>query len=130
VKQLGGFDVKILGSDLWLWINALGMIIFGLIELFPGTAGVIPGIPFAILKIIIALLTILVAFLERDAGKVNGKAWLLFLGVIMFIMGFIPFFPNLMMGIPDLGLFLNSFKVVLGGITLILIIIEMKQVSV
>jgi hypothetical protein len=129
VNQLGGFDVKILESNLWLWINAIGMIVFGLIELLPATAGVIPGIPFAVLKIIIAFITMLVAFLERDPGKVNVKIWLLLLAGILFVMGFIPFFPNLMTGIPDLGLFLNSFKVVLGGLTFLLIIIEMKQIS-
>jgi hypothetical protein len=109
---------------MWLWINAICLIIFGVIALIPEIAVLIPGIPFAIVKIIVSLVTILAAFLEADVKLVNTKMWLLTVGVILLIMGILPFFPATMGSIADVGNFLNTLKVVLGGITFIVIYVD------
>ncbi len=116
--------MKLVESRLWLWISALTLIIFGAIAFVPEIMALIPPIPFSVVKMIVALILIFVAFLESDMSKVNSKMWLLTLGLILFIMGMVPFFPLLMGGVPEFGNFLNTLKIVLGVLTFIVIYLD------
>ncbi len=116
--------MKLLESRIWLWINALGLVVFGIIALIPEINALIPQDIFALVKVVIALLTIFSAFLEGE--KMNSKAWLIMIGVILLFMGVLPFFPAAMgaMGGADLGAFLNTMKIILGAITFFVIYLD------
>lgn len=129
IVNIGDYSLKPLGSTMWLWINAICLIIFGIIALIPEINALIPGIPFAIVKIIVAIITMLAAFLEADVKLINSKMWLLTVGVILLIMGLLPFFPDTMGDIAGLGVFLNSLKIVLGAITFIVIYVDTMMTS-
>jgi len=119
--------MDILGTKTWIWINGITLIIVGALSLVPETAAIIffdGGTILSIIKIIVAMITLIVAFREKDMEQLNGKLWLLTLGLILLFMGIIPFFPATMGVAPDLGNFLNTLKVVLGGITFLIIIID------
>ena len=116
--------MNILGSKIWLWVNAIGMILLGAISLVPGLVPTELGIPLSVVKIIVAFLTLLAAFWESDAAKVNSKVWLIAIGLILLAMGVLPFFPDAMGAVPTLGDFLNTLKVILGGITFIVIYVD------
>ena len=126
--------MNILGTKAWMWINGITMIIVGALSLVPETAAIIminDGIPLSIIKILVALITLIVAFRETDMEMLNGKLWLLTLGLILLFMGILPFFPAAMtaMGGPALGDFLNTLKVVLGGLTFLVIIIDWSKLG-
>jgi hypothetical protein len=119
--------MNLLGTKAWMWINGITLIIVGVMSLIPDIAVYIMvynGIPLSIIKIIVALITLTVAFRERDIELLNGKLWLLTLGLILLFMGIFPFFPNAMVAIPTIADFLNTLKVVLGGLTFLVIIID------
>ena len=116
--------MDILGSKIWLWVNAIGLILVGAISLVPDLVPAEFGIPLSIVKIFVAFLTLLSAFWESDATKVNSKIWLVSIGLILLTMGVLPFFPLAMGGVPQLGEFLNSLKVILGVITFIVIYVD------
>jgi len=59
----------------------------------------------------------------------NGKIWLLTLGLILLFMGIFPFFPAFMMAFPSFVDFLNTLKVVLGGITFLLIVMDWSKLG-
>ena len=119
--------MNILGTKEWMWINGITLIIVGALSLVPETAAILffdGGTTLSIIKIIVAMITLIVAFRERDMEQLNSKLWLIALGLILLFMGIIPFFP-LTMGVSgDLGNFLNTLKVILGGITFLIIIID------
>jgi hypothetical protein len=117
-----------------MWINGITMIIVGALSLIPAAAAIIMfdgGTILSIIKIIVALITLIVAFRETDMEMLNGKLWLLTLGLILLFMGILPFFPAAMgaMGGPALGDFLNTLKVVLGGLTFVIIIIDWSKLG-
>jgi hypothetical protein len=116
--------MKLTESRLWLWINAITLIIFGAIAFVPEIMALIPPLPFGAVKIIVGLINIFVAFFESDIAKVNSKIWLLTIGLILVIMGMVPFFSLMMGGVPELGEFLNTFKIVLGVLTFVVIYID------
>jgi hypothetical protein len=112
-----------------MWINGITMIIVGALSLVPETWAIIAadgGTILSIIKIIVAMITLIVAFREKDMEQLNGKLWLLTLGLILLFMGILPLVPGAMMamGGPPLGDFLNTLKVVLGGITFLIIAID------
>ncbi|MFW9847354.1 MAG: hypothetical protein ACFFD6_11440 [Candidatus Thorarchaeota archaeon] len=122
--------MNILGTKAWMWINGITLIIVGAMSLVPEIAAIIMvgnAIPLSIVKIIVAVITIVVAFRETDMEMLNGKIWLLFLGVILLFMGVFPFFPALMVDYPTFVDFLNAMKVVLGFLTILLIIMEWSK---
>ncbi|MHA1935052.1 MAG: hypothetical protein ACW97A_07190 [Candidatus Thorarchaeota archaeon] len=124
--------MNILGTKAWMWINGITMIIVGALSLVPETAAIIlinAGIPLSVIKIIVALITLIVAFRETDMEQLNGKLWLLTLGLILLFMGLFPFFPAAMGAIPDIGNFLNTLKVVLGALTFLVIIIDWSKLG-
>lgn len=126
--------MNILGTKAWMWINGITMIIVGALSLVPEAAAIIMfdgGTILSIVKIIVALITLIVAFRETDMEMLNGKLWLLTLGLILLFMGILPFFPAAMgaMGGPALGDFLNTLKVVLGGLTFVIIIIDWSKLG-
>ena len=119
--------MNILGTKEWMWINGITLIIVGALSLVPETAAILffdEGTILSIIKIIVAMITLIVAFRERDMELINGKIWLIAVGLILLFMGILPFFPATMTVAADLGNFLNSLKVVLGGITFLVIIID------
>jgi hypothetical protein len=121
--------MNILGTKAWMWINGITMIIVGALSLVPETAAIIlfdGGLILSIIKIIVAMITLIVAFREKDMEQLNGKLWLLTLGLILLFMGILPLVPGAMaaMGGQPLADFLNTLKVVLGGITFLVIIID------
>ena len=110
------------------------MIIVGALSLVPEAAAIIMfdgGTILSIIKIIVALITLIVAFRETDMEMLNGKLWLLTLGLILLFMGLLPFFPAAMtaMGGAALGDFLNTLKVVLGALTFLVIIIDWSKLG-
>jgi hypothetical protein len=112
-----------------MWINGITLIIVGALSLVPETWAIIAadgGIILSIVKIIVAMITLIVAFKEKDIEQLNGKLWLLTLGLILLFMGILPLVPGSMaaMGGQPLADFLNTLKVVLGGITFLVIIID------
>ncbi|TXT57901.1 MAG: membrane protein of unknown function [Candidatus Thorarchaeota archaeon] len=119
--------MNLLGTKAWMWINGITLIIVGAISLVPEIAQAIPGIPLSIVKIIVAMITLVVAFLENDIEMLNGKIWLLAIGLILLFMGIFPFFPDAMAAIPQIGDFLNTLKVVLGGITFLIMVLEWSK---
>jgi hypothetical protein len=126
--------MNILGTKAWMWINGITMIIVGALSLVPEAAAIIMfdgGTILSIIKIIVALITLIVAFRETDMEMLNGKLWLLTLGLILLFMGILPFFPAAMtaMGGPALGDFLNTLKVVLGALTFLIIIIDWSKLG-
>ena len=126
--------MNILGTKAWMWINGITMIIVGALSLVPETAAIIMfdgGTILSVIKILVALITLIVAFRETDMEMLNGKLWLLTLGLILLFMGILPFFPAAMtaMGGPALGDFLNTLKVVLGGLTFLVIIIDWSKLG-
>jgi hypothetical protein len=121
--------LDILGTKAWMWINGISLIIVGAISLVPEIAALIPAIPLSIVKIIVAMITIIVSFRETDVEMINGKIWLLTVGLILLFMGIFPFFPDAMVAIPTIGDFLNTLKVVLGGITFLLIIMDWSKLG-
>ncbi len=126
--------MNILGTKGWMWINGITMIIVGALSLVPETAAIIMfdgGTILSVIKILVALITLIVAFRETDMEMLNGKLWLLTLGLILLFMGILPFFPAAMtaMGGPALGDFLNTLKVVLGGLTFLVIIIDWSKLG-
>ncbi|MGY5859393.1 MAG: hypothetical protein RTU63_08480 [Candidatus Thorarchaeota archaeon] len=121
--------MNILGTKEWMWINGITLIIVGALSLVPETWAVIAadgGTILSIIKIIVAMITLVVAFREKDMEQLNGKLWLLVLGLILLFMGILPLVPGSMgaMGGQGLADFLNTLKVVLGGITFLIIIID------
>lgn len=119
--------MNILGTKEWMWINGITLIIVGALSLVPEAAAIIMfdgGTILAIIKIIVAMITLIVAFRERDMEQVNNKIWLIAVGLILLFMGILPFFPGTMGVAADLFNFLNTLKVVLGGITFLIIIID------
>ncbi len=121
--------MDILGTKAWMWINGITMIIVGAISLVPEIAALIPGIPLSIVKIVVALITLFVAFRETNQELLNGKLWLLTLGLILLFMGIFPFFPEAMTAIPRIGDFLNTLKIVLGVLTFLVIIIDWSKLG-
>ncbi len=121
--------MNVLGTKAWMWINGISLIIVGVISLIPEIAILIPPIPLSIVKIIVAMITIIVSFREMDPEMINGKIWLLTVGLILLLMGIFPFFPNAMASIPTIGDFLNTLKVVLGGITFLLIAMDWSKLG-
>ena len=121
--------MNLLGTKTWMWINGITLIIVGALSLVPETWAIIAadgGIILSIIKIIVAMITLIVAFREKDMEQLNGKLWLLTLGLILLFMGILPLVPGAMMamGGQPLADFLNTLKVVLGGITFIIIAID------
>jgi hypothetical protein len=117
-----------------MWINGITLIIVGALSLVPEAAAIIMfdgGTILSIVKIIVALITLIVAFRETDMEMLNGKLWLLTVGLILLFMGILPFFPTAMaaMGGPALGDFLNTLKVVLGGLTILIIIMDWSKLG-
>ncbi|MHA1965685.1 MAG: hypothetical protein ACXACG_12105 [Candidatus Thorarchaeota archaeon] len=126
--------MNILGTKAWMWINGITMIIVGALSLVPEAAAIIMfdgGTILSVIKIIVALITLIVAFRETDMEMLNGKLWLLTLGLILLFMGILPFFPAAMtaMGGPALGDFLNTLKVVLGALTFLIIIMDWSKLG-
>jgi hypothetical protein len=124
--------MNILGTKAWMWINGITLIIVGILSLLPDIAVYIMiynGIPLSIVKIIVALITLVVAFRERDMELLNGKLWLLTIGLILLFMGIFPFFPAAMSAIPTIADFLNTLKVVLGGLTFLVILIDWSKLG-
>ena len=118
--------MNILGTKAWMWINGITLIIVGALSLVPETWALIAadgGTILSIIKIIVAMITLIVAFREKDMEQLNGKLWLLTLGLILLFMGILPLVPGAMGGQP-LADFLNTLKVVLGGITFLIIMID------
>ncbi|MFW9800320.1 MAG: hypothetical protein ACFFD9_07785 [Candidatus Thorarchaeota archaeon] len=113
----------------WMWINGITLIIVGAISLVPEIAALIPEIPLSIVKIVFSLVTLFVAFRETDLEKLNGKLWLLTLGLILLFMGIFPFFPEAMTAIPRIGDFLNTLKVVLGALTFLVIAVDWSKLG-
>ncbi|MFW9845017.1 MAG: hypothetical protein ACFFEV_10610 [Candidatus Thorarchaeota archaeon] len=121
--------MNILGTKEWMWINGITLIIVGALSLVPETWALIAadgGTILSIIKIIVAMITLIVAFREKDMEQLNGKLWLLTLGLILLFMGILPLVPSAMgaMGGQPLADFLNTLKVVLGGITFLIIFID------
>lgn len=126
--------MSILGTKAWMWINGITLIIVGALSLVPETAAILfadGGTILSIVKIIVSLITLIVAFRETDMEMLNGKLWLLTLGLILLFMGILPFMPASMaaMGGADLADFLNTAKVVLGGLTFLIIIIDWSKLG-
>ncbi|MFW9808415.1 MAG: hypothetical protein ACFFE6_03450 [Candidatus Thorarchaeota archaeon] len=124
--------MNILGTKAWMWINGISLIIVGALSLVPETAAILffdGGTVLSIIKIIVALITLIVAFRETDMEMLNGKLWLLTVGLILLFMGILPFFPSTMGVAADLGNFLNTLKVVLGGLTFLVIIIDWSKLG-
>lgn len=124
--------MNILGTKAWMWINGISLIIVGALSLVPETAAILffdGGTVLSIIKIIVALITLIVAFRETDMEMLNGKLWLLTIGLILLFMGILPFFPSTMGVAADLGNFLNTLKVVLGGLTFLVIIIDWSKLG-
>jgi len=126
--------MDILGTKAWMWINGITLIIVGALSLVPETALILfadGGTILSIVKIIVSLITLIVAFRETDVEMLNGKLWLLTLGLILLFMGILPFMPASMaaMGGADLADFLNTAKVVLGGLTFLIIIIDWSKLG-
>jgi len=121
--------MNIFGTKAWMWIDGISLIIVGALSLIPETAALIPPIPLSIVKIIVALITLVVSFRETDIEMLNGKIWLLAIGLILLFMGIFPFFPDAMTAIPTIGDFLNTLKVVLGAITLLIIIMDWSKLG-
>ena len=121
--------MNILGTKTWMWINGITLIIVGALSLVPETWAVIAadgGVILSIIKIIVAMITLIVAFREKDMEQLNGKLWLLTLGLILLFMGILPLVPGAMgaVGGQPTADFLNTLKVVLGGITFLVIIVD------
>jgi hypothetical protein len=119
--------MNILGTKEWMWINGITLVIVGALSLVPETAAILffdGGTILSIIKIIVAMITLIVAFREKNMEQLNSKLWLLAIGLILLFMGILPFFPASMGVASDLGMFLNTLKVVLGGITFLVIIID------
>jgi hypothetical protein len=124
--------MNILGTKAWMWINGITMIIVGALSLVPEAAAIIMfdgGTILSVIKIIVALITLIVAFRETDMEMLNGKLWLLTLGLILLFMGIFPFFPAAMGAIPTIGDFLNTLKVVLGALTFLIIIMDWSKLG-
>ncbi|MFW9795014.1 MAG: hypothetical protein ACFFEE_11960 [Candidatus Thorarchaeota archaeon] len=126
--------MNILGTKAWMWINGITLIIVGALSLVPEAAAIIMfdgGTTLSVIKMIVALITLIVAFRETDMEMLNGKLWLLTLGLILLFMGMLPFFPGAMtaMGGQALADFLNTLKVVLGGLTILVIIIDWSKLG-
>jgi uncharacterized membrane protein HdeD (DUF308 family) len=112
-----------------MWINGISLIIVGAISLVPAIASLIDVTLLSLLKIAVAIITIIVSFRETDMEMINGKIWLMFVGVILLFMGVFPFFPAFMMDYPTFVDFLNAMKVVLGVVTFLAIIMEWPKYS-
>lgn len=126
--------MNILSTKGWMWINGITMIIVGVLSLLPETWAIIAfdgGTILSAIKIVVAFITLVVAFKETDMEMLNGKLWLLTLGLILLFMGILPFLPASMgaMGGADLAYFLNTLKVVLGGLTFVVIIIDWSKLG-
>ncbi|MHA1907230.1 MAG: hypothetical protein ACW98Y_08040 [Candidatus Thorarchaeota archaeon] len=119
--------MDLIGTKAWLWINGICLIVIGAISLVPAIASGIDVTILSIIKIAVAMITIIVAFRETNMEMINGKIWLLFVGVILLTMGVFPFFPAFMMAFPTFVDFLNAMKVVLGVVTFILIIMDWSK---
>jgi hypothetical protein len=122
--------MNILGTKAWMWINGITLIIVGALSLVPAAAEIIMfdgGTTLSVVKIIVALITLIVAFREKDMEMLNGKLWLLALGLILLFMGIFPFFPAFMLAFPTFVDFLNTLKVVLGALTFLIIIIDWSK---
>ena len=88
--------MNIFGTKAWMWIDGISLIIVGALSLVPQTAAVIlfdGGTTLSVVKIIVAVITLIVAFHEKDLELLNGKIWLIAVGLILLFMGFFPFFP-------------------------------------
>ncbi|MFW9788612.1 MAG: hypothetical protein ACFFE2_16090 [Candidatus Thorarchaeota archaeon] len=126
--------MNILGTKAWMWINGISLIIVGALSLVPSAAAIIMfdgGTTLSVIKIIVALITLIVAFRETDLEMLNGKLWLLTVGLILLFMGMLPFFSGAMtaMGGQDLADFLNTLKVVLGALTFLIIIMDWSKLG-
>ncbi len=121
--------MNLLGTKAWMWINGISLIIVGVVSLVPAIAVLIPIVPLSIVKIIVAMITLIVAFRETDMEQINGKIWLLIVGIVLLFMGIFPFFPAFMMAYPTFVDFLNTLKVVLGGITFLVIVIDWPKLG-
>ncbi|MHA2424701.1 MAG: hypothetical protein ACXAEF_07925 [Candidatus Thorarchaeota archaeon] len=121
--------MDIIGTKAWMWINGICLIIVGALSLVPSIAVLMDPFLLSVLKIVVAMITIIVAFRESDVEMINGKIWLLTVGLILLFMGIFPFFPPAMGAIPSIGDFLNTLKVVLGGITFLVIILDWSKLG-
>jgi hypothetical protein len=121
--------LNLLSTKGWMWVNGISLIIVGAISLVPGLLGAEWGMPLSITKIIIAMITLIVAFHEKDIEMLNGKLWLLTVGLILLFMGVFPFFPSAMTAIPTIADFLNTSKIILGGITFLVIIMDWSKLG-
>ncbi|MDF1538450.1 MAG: hypothetical protein P1Q69_06070 [Candidatus Thorarchaeota archaeon] len=121
--------MDLLGTKPWMWINGICLIVVGAVSLVPSIWAVIAGDLLNILKIVVAMISLIVAFRERDLEQINGKLWLLTVGLILLFMGIIPYFPAVMMDYPTIIDFLNTLKVVLGGITFLVIVIDWPKLG-
>ena len=121
--------MNLIGTKAWMWINAICLIIVGAISLVPAIASLIDVILLSLLKIAVAMISIIVSFRETDMEMINGKIWLMFVGVILLFMGVFPFFPEFMMAYPTFVDFLNAMKVVLGVVTFLAIIMDWPKYS-
>lgn len=121
--------MNILGTKAWIWINAISLIIVGAISLVPAIASLIDVTILSLIKIVVAIISITVAFRETDMEMINGKIWLLFLGVVLLFMGVFPFFPAFMTAFPTFVDYLNTMKVVLGVVTFLLIILDWSKLG-
>ena len=126
--------MNILGTKAWMWINGVTLIIVGALSLVPAAAAIIMfdgGTTLSVIKIIVAVITLVVAIREADAEMINSKIWLIAVALILLFMGVLPFFPVAMgaMGGSALADFLNTMKVVLGALTLLIIIIDWSKLG-
>jgi hypothetical protein len=126
--------MNVLGTKAWMWINGVTLIIVGALSLVPAAAAIIMfdgGTTLSVIKIIVAVITLVVAIRERNSEMINSKIWLIALALILLFMGVLPFFPIAMgaMGGAALADFLNTMKVVLGALTLLIIIIDWSKLG-
>ena len=66
----------------------------GLIRFNPALEDIIPPEVAAAMRVFFGLILSFVSFLERGISKINGKVWLLFVGMTLLMMGMTQFFPN------------------------------------
>jgi hypothetical protein len=126
--------MNILGTKAWMWIDGITLIIVGALSLVPAAAAIIlfdGGTALSVIKIIVAIINLVVAVRETDAEMVNSKIWLIAIALILLFMGILPFFPIAMgaMGGQGLADFLNTMKVVLGALTLLIIIVDWSKLG-
>ncbi|NHI89406.1 MAG: hypothetical protein EAX87_07785 [Candidatus Thorarchaeota archaeon] len=126
--------MNILGTKAWMWIDGITLIIVGALSLVPAAAAIIlfdGGTVLSVIKIIVAIINLVVAVRETDAEMVNSKIWLIAVALILLFMGILPFFPVAMgaMGGQGLADFLNTMKVVLGALTLLIIIVDWSKLG-